>query len=244
MWDRKGFNAEDIKNLSLEVDKKTDRVLGEVYRVRILSTGRRGSQGSKNTWDQQGALKKRRVAPKAVPQPSQPTEEDQQEAEEDEQDKSSKSDSSDDSSSSSSSESDKKKNKKKDKKKAKKAKKAKKKAAKKAKREKAKKQQEEKDKKTRAAAAKKIKAKIDGTLQSLVEAMAQPGVGRIPQFVQDQAKELMLTLQRTTDQASRACATPKAEMPDLQEATKAGADAKKLMAMVNQLVKQMQSLAC
>ena len=150
---------------------------------------------------------------------------------------------SDDSSSSSSSDSDKKNKKsKKNKKKAKKAKKDAKKAAKKAKEEKARKLMEEKEKKARAAASKKVKAKIDVNLQCLVDAMAQPGIGRIPDCAKEQATAMMLTLQRTTDQASRAEKTLKVDMPDLKEATKVGGEAKKLVGVLNKLVQDLQSL--
>ena len=73
--------------------------------------------------------------------------------------------------------------------------------------------------------------------------MAQPGIGRIPDYVQQHMSALMLTLQRTIDQASRAEKTLKVDMPDLQEANRLGQEARKLVAVVNSLVQGLQSLS-
>ena len=46
MWAHKGFDADRIKSLSTEDDCRIDRVLGVTYRVEIMETGNRGSQGT------------------------------------------------------------------------------------------------------------------------------------------------------------------------------------------------------
>ncbi len=49
VWSRKGFDADRISNLSTDNDRRVDRVLGMTYRVEIMCTGNRGSQGTTAT---------------------------------------------------------------------------------------------------------------------------------------------------------------------------------------------------
>ena len=49
VWSRKGFDADRISTLSTDNDRRVDRVLGMTYRVEIMCTGNRGSQGTTAT---------------------------------------------------------------------------------------------------------------------------------------------------------------------------------------------------
>ena len=49
VWSRKGFDADRISTLSTDSDRRVDRVLGMTYRVEIMCTGNRGSQGTTAT---------------------------------------------------------------------------------------------------------------------------------------------------------------------------------------------------
>ena len=51
VWAKRGFNVEDIRDRSEACDQQQHPVLGAVYRVRILVTGSRGSEGS--SWSQE-----------------------------------------------------------------------------------------------------------------------------------------------------------------------------------------------
>lgn len=49
VWATKGFDAEDIVKKHLPEDHRVCRVLGDVYRVEIMSKGQRGSLGTRST---------------------------------------------------------------------------------------------------------------------------------------------------------------------------------------------------
>ena len=49
VWEKKGFNVDDIQNNSRPSDKAKDPVLGEVFRVRILTTGQSGEQAERES---------------------------------------------------------------------------------------------------------------------------------------------------------------------------------------------------
>jgi hypothetical protein len=51
VWTQKGFDAADIAAKTDASNRKLHPVLGMTYRVAIVSSGSRGSQGQKRTWD-------------------------------------------------------------------------------------------------------------------------------------------------------------------------------------------------
>jgi hypothetical protein len=49
VWERRGFDITRIAEFSLPMDKRSDRVLGDTYRVKILATGNRGEASTTRT---------------------------------------------------------------------------------------------------------------------------------------------------------------------------------------------------
>ena len=66
-WERQGYDVNLIKANSSDKDKIKDAVLGECYRVRLLTTGERGKRGQKEESNTAGHAKGKKFKPISLP---------------------------------------------------------------------------------------------------------------------------------------------------------------------------------
>ena len=212
VWANKGFDTEAISQKSAASDRKVHSVLGQCYRVKLLSTGVRGFEGTRNARDHTGRSKKAKTISASSTAAAAEIADAKDEEEQNEDS------ASDASSSSSSSSSDKKRKKKKKSKKSKK--KDKKGNEKQKKREKEKQLQEKQDAKllkARVALKSRLEAKLTPALQALVDKMAVPRASQLPEFLNQQVRAVMLKLQEMLDESAAASKDIKKLMPDTQD---------------------------
>ena len=218
-WAKQGYDADAIKTKTKDSDKMWHDVLGECYRVRMVTSGTSGKRGSMEESGTRGRAKRQKFNPcggssaKPEEEPETPKQEEEQSDESE--------DGGSSSSSSSSSDSDEKgkkaKKTKKLKKKAKKAKKAQKAKAKKEKSQKARKAKDDKELKAREREACKITSKLYAPLTSLDGALRNPLSSGLSAWLRDKALHLKQEVEALNLEAQRAAGSLKGTMPDAKD---------------------------
>ena len=270
VWKARGFDDQAILAKSLAEDKQSHAVLGDVYRVKTLKSGSRGSEGSSRTTALSAKRPKildllKAAAAEAPAQSLTPGEADPTaEPSDDDADGSGDSDAESTSSSESSS-SRKNKSKKNKRSKAKKTKKTKKHSkkskkdkhndAKKAKSEEKKRAEKEKQALARATSAKEkanavlaqqIVTKISSPISTLATTMARPDCAHLPDFVSGAARSHMANLQNMMKQAEQVLKDNSKTMTvsSIKEVRKMVSEAKKTEVLMNQMLTTMGKIAC
>ena len=233
---KKGFDTEVIKAKSQKCDIQGHSVLGDCYRLRILTTGTRGCKGQSNEDVALGkVLKKRKF------NPGKEAEDDQPAVAPHTEDESESKSSSSSSSSTSARKGKKGKKKHRRNKKDKKDKRAKREAQRKAEL-KAKEKADAKEKAARNKSLSKIVGKLDKPLKTLRECESKPGYSKLPTFMHDQISHAAKKLKTGLKAARDAAADTSSPMPELKDCQKYVGEANKVVGVANSWMNQIRDL--